>query len=540
MIIALLQRQLEVSNGTISSLQDTITSLNNTIESQRCSINNLENTVSNLEGTIKNLEDLLRSKDATLAKAKSQLNSAKALYAPKQSEKQAPIVQQKTKTEEEVAAESKAKQEAIKARGNNGARRKEYFEVETIEQDVYPKDIDMESFQSIGVNDVIRYSMIPPRFRKIIYHIHKVKTSDGIISAKAPIAPIHHSNFDGSFIAGIAQLRYLYSMPVERIVNYFNANGFDISKQTAHSLLKKTAETFKNLHLALGEEVKKSKYINCDETYHTVLEKGPKSKEGKSTKGYIWVAASQENGLCYFFYNDGSRKQEIILNELRGYSGVIQSDGLRAYKNLEKQNTNITRVACLQHCKRPFLGDDLKDNLDAKEIVELSNKLYQNEHQHKIGKDGWTAYDNLKWRQEYAPPILVKLKLALQRIQRSKRYSPNSKIVKDANYFLNEWDGIEAISRYGNVSWDNNFLERICRYVSLSRHNSLFFGSHAGAERGCFFYSLACSCRLNKINFFDYLSDVLNKAAALPPGAGIDAYRDLLPDRWRLFKEENQ
>lgn len=103
--------------------------------------------------------------------------------------------------------------------------------------------------------------------------------------------------------------------------------------------------------------------------------------------------------------------------------------------------------------------------------------------------------------------------------------------IKAANYFLNEWDGIEAISHYGDVDWDNNRLERINRYISLSRHNSLFFGSHEGAKRGCIFYSLACSCRCNGINFFDYLSDVLNKAADLQH-LTPEAYRNLLPDRW--------
>lgn len=68
--------------------------------------------------------------------------------------------------------------------------------------------------------------------------------------SSAPLAHLQNSSFDGSFVAGIAQLRYLYSMPVERIVAYFNENGFNIDKQTAHGLLKKTALLFDNLYKA--------------------------------------------------------------------------------------------------------------------------------------------------------------------------------------------------------------------------------------------------------------------------------------------------
>lgn len=35
---------------------------------------------------------------------------------------------------------------------------------------------------------------------------------------------------------------------------------------------------------------------------------------------------------------------------------------------------------------------------------------------HKIGADGWTSDDNLKWRREYAPPILNALKTKLEGI----------------------------------------------------------------------------------------------------------------------------
>lgn len=517
MIIEILKSQLEASNAANIQLNLTVQTLNATI--------------SELRATIVNLESLLKERDASLDKAASQLRGMKASFLPKKSEKQ--NLQAKPQTQEEKDAAEEERKARIKARGNNGAKRKEHFCVETREEDIYPEGFDKDSKSEIGVRDVIRYEMVPLSFIKHIYHIHSFRKDGTVVSGKAPLAPLQNSNFDGSFIAGIAELRYLYSMPVERIVNYFRSNGFDLDKATACGMLAKTANLFENLHKALRKAVKESDYISCDETYHTILVK-EKNDNGKGTKkGYIWVIVSSRTGLVYFFYDDGSHSEKVILKELDGYEGRIQSDGLAAYKKLAALSKGkIIRLACLQHCKRAFLDDSLKDNPDAKAITELANSLYENEHLHKVG-EGWTAEDNRRWRQEYAPPILKSLKKKLEDVRNNEaKYPPKSDMHKAANYFLNEWDGIEAISHYGDITWDNNIIERTNRYVSISRRNSLFFGSHEGARHGCFYYSLACSCRNLGINFFDYLSDVLNKAATLPPGASIDDYRKLLPDKW--------
>ena len=55
--------------------------------------------------------------------------------------------------------------------------------------------------------------------------------------------------------------------------------------------------------------------------------------------------------------------------------------------------------------KRKFI-DCGEDDPDAKRIVEMINTLYQNEHKHKIGVDGWTVEQNLVHRKKYAPDIL--------------------------------------------------------------------------------------------------------------------------------------
>jgi len=263
---------------------------------------------------------------------------------------------------------------------------------------------------------------------------------------------------------------------------------------------------------------------------------GEKNKDGKGIKkAYFWVVTAVRLGLAYYFYADGSRKEDVIFGYMEGYGGAFQSDAYAPYRKLAGR---LTRLACLQHVKRKFL-DCGEDDFDARVIVRLVNHLYHKEHRHRIGENGWTVEDNTRWRQEYAPPILGIIKRKLDRMAAypPEKLLPKSEKYAAVHYMLGEWEAIGNIFTRGDYHLDNNLVERLNRYISLSRRNSLFFGSHKGAERGAMFYSLACSCRLQGISFFEYISDVINKAAALPPNTPVSKYRELLPDRWKQERE---
>jgi hypothetical protein len=445
---------------------------------------------------------------------------------------------QQNKSEKQTPAASAGKEEQKpekpkpRLRTNYGARRKEHYELEVEQEDVYPDDPQFDKLKArlVGTREVVRYTLVPMRFIKKVYHVH-VYTQDGtIMEGRAPEAPLLGSNYDGSFIAGIAQLRYIYSMPVERIVKYFQENGFDMDKGTAHGLLRKTERIIENLYKAMGLAVKEDDYVAGDETYHRVLAKVSGGKGSK--KAYIWVVTAMHTGLVYYFYDDGSRSEKVILDYVKDYSGTFQSDGFSPYRKMAKR---LTRLACLQHTKRKFL--DCGDDSDAKVIVRLVNHLYHKDHQHKVGKDGWTVEDHTRWRQEYAPPILSIIRKKLDRMAAypPEKLLPKSEKYTAVHYMLNEWEAIENIFTRGDYHLDNNLVERLNRYISLSRRNSLFFGSHKGAERAAMYYSLACSCRLLGINFFEYLSDVINKTAMMQPNTKIEAYRELLPDKWKAL-----
>jgi hypothetical protein len=473
---------------------------------------------------VSSLEELLVQKKAEEQKQHNIIRGLTKIQQNK-SEKQAPPAVPNT------GAASRAEPKP-REKTNYGARRKDHYEVEVEEEDVGPADprFDRLKARLIDTRDVVRYILVPMRFIKKIYHVHVYAQDGAVMEGKAPAAPLLGSNYDGSFIAGIAQLRYIYSMPVERIVKYFTENGFDMDKGTAHGLLRKTEVIFENLYKAMGLTVKEDDYLAGDETYHSVLV-GQKNKDGKGIKkGYVWSVTAIHSGLVYYFYDDGSRSEKVILNYIGDYGGAFQSDGFSPYRKMAKR---LVRLACLQHVKRKFL--DCEGDEEAQGIVRLVNEFYQNDHKHIIGKDGWTVEDNLRWRREYAPKILKEIRKRLDRMAADPEMLPKSDKYNAVHYMLNEWDAIENIFTRGDYHLDNNLVERLNRYISLSRRNSLFFGSHKGARRAAMFYSLACSCRLNNINFFEYISDVINRTALMQPNTDIKKYRALLPDQWKTL-----
>ena len=73
---------------------------------------------------------------------------------------------------------------------------------------------------------------------------------------------------------------------------------------------------------------------------------------------------------------------------------------------------------------------------------------------------------------------------------------------------------------------------------TISRRSSLFFGSHKGAERAAVLYTLALSAKMNHLNLFDYLADILDRTATWQPNTPLEKYRNLLPDCWQPSKED--
>lgn len=419
-----------------------------------------------------------------------------------------------------------------KKRGNNGAKRKEYFCTQIQEHDIWPNEegFNKELAEVIRTIELIRYEYIPPSFIKHIYHLKVCRMLDKLIQGKTPMAPFLNSNFDSSFIAGMLQLRYGYSLPIERIIRLFEECGFDINKATAHGLLTKAYGLLQVFEEVIKNAVLEDDYINMDESFFTALEVGPHAVEStKSSKVYIWCAQARHKNLIHFFYDKGSRGTKMLTDYIPNtYKGAVQSDGLANYETLQGEDYPQTlHLTCWQHCKRDFL--DIKENPDAARIVKVINKLYAEER--KIDPK-WSQEKKIRYRQRYAPPIFAEIKTIISTTLEKQTTLPKSNLAKACKKTLNQFHTLCNYIKGADYDLDNNAIERTMRNISLSRRNSLFFGSHEGAKRSALFLSLACSSRLNGLDVFEYFKNIIEKTAEMNGRYDKKVLRNLLPDRY--------
>ena len=393
-LIEFLQRQVGFLQGKLDEALASVSSLTLSNEKLQETNEKLVATVDELRKQIASLEDVVKGKGAELSQEKAARQAMRRLQESPSERQSKP---------EPSPSDDAAKKKPEKKRTNNGARRKTHreCEVETVVVEPDSPDFRPEAATFIGECDVVRYIMEPMRFRKIIYKVRKYVQDEKIYKGSAPTTPLLNSQYTASFIAGLAELRYLHCMPLENAVDYFRSHGFDLDKGTAQKLVSKVKVQLENLYKVLGKAITEDDYICGDETYQKVRLQVATSSGRKIKKGYIWVFVGMTTGLVYFFYDDGSRSAEVFERHIKGFNGAFQCDYYSGYRNIGiGEMCAIRRLPCLQHIKRKFL--DIKDNPQAQEIAKLFGLLYHFEHRHKIGKDGWTAEDHLKWRQRYS------------------------------------------------------------------------------------------------------------------------------------------
>ncbi|MCP2000967.1 hypothetical protein J2S34_003450 [Nitrobacter winogradskyi] len=108
--------------------------------------------------------------------------------------------------------------------------------------------------------------------------------------------------------------------------------------------------------------------------------------------------------------------------------------------------------------------------------------------------------------------------------RRRRQIPPRAGLADATRYALSRWDALCCFLNDGRIELDTNTVERVIRL--LGRKNHLFAGSDGGAQRWATVCSLITTAKLNDIEPFTYLKDILERMSAGHPISRLD---QLLP-----------
>ena len=134
---------------------------------------------------------------------------------------------------------------------------------------------------------------------------------------------------------------------------------------------------------------------------------------------------------------------------------------------------------------------------------------------------GLDPKERLLFHKQHSAPVMAELHKWINQQFAEKRIEPNSGLGQAMKYLLTHWRKLTLFLTVANTPIDNNICERAIKKAVLMRKNSYFYRTQTGAEIGDLFMSLIHTCELNKVNAFDYLTQLQKNlfAALTKPSA---------------------
>ncbi len=193
-----------------------------------------------------------------------------------------------------------------------------------------------------------------------------------------------------------------------------------------------------------------------------------------------------------------------------------------------KDVVTVTLAACWSHARRKFYELHNAGSPVASEALARIAALYAIEADIR----GQPSEERQRVRAQQSRPLVEALKLWLE--LKLAHLPGRSRLAEAIRYALNRWSGLSQFLDDGRIDLDTNPVERSIRPVALGRKNALFAGSDGGARRWAVVGSLVETAKLNGVEPYAWLRDVLNRMVDGHPQQCLD---ELLP--WNQAKTLN-
>jgi transposase/predicted nucleic acid-binding Zn-ribbon protein len=329
-------------------------------------------------------------------------------------------------------------------------------------------------------------------------------------------AGVSEGKYDPTADVAIVQAKYGAGIPFYRLARLQESCGVPLPESVQFERCEAVAEAalpvYKHL-LALAAD---GKLFHTDDTRVMILDcvrqdkqsgEGEKRRatltSGMVVKSELWVIALYLSGRRHA----GENLDRVMEKRSEGLETPIQmADGQSA--NWSRKSETI-ESKCLAHGRRKFTEIEESFPVECDEVLKAIAKVYGIEAETK----GMSDEQRLKHHQEHSEPVMRELREWIDEQFEARKVEPNSALGKALQYLRNHWAGLTRFLSVAGAPLDNNEVERALKRFVLFRKNSLFYKTQHGSGVGDILMSLIETCRLNRINAWEYLLTLTRNAA---------------------------
>ncbi|WP_425995421.1 IS66 family transposase [Afipia sp. DC4300-2b1] len=369
---------------------------------------------------------------------------------------------------------------------------------------------------------------VPARLRviRICRPRYGCRACGTIHQAPAPERPIAKGLASPALLAHVVIAKYCDHLPLYRQSQIFARHGVELDRSTLANWVGGACWWLEPLQARLAEHIFNSQKLFADDTPLPVLDPG----RGRTKTGRLWVYARDDRpwsgadppAAVYFYSPD--RRAERPASHLAKFKGIVQVDGYPGFDRL-REGGDIQLAACWAHARRKFY--EVQQATDSPIAAEALRRIAEFYAIEAIIR-GETADARRNVRQVRSLPLVAAMKAWLE--TQLTHIPPRGGLADAIRYALTRWSDLSRFLDDGRIELDTNTVERAIRPITLGRKNHRFAGSGRGAARWATVGSLITTAKLNNVEPFAYLKDVLERMSAGHPMARID---DLLPWNWR-------
>jgi len=433
---------------------------------------------------------------------------------------------------EDVPAKTEPEYELRRVKRRPGRRHLASFEHLPVTTQVYELSSEQRicpgcgvERKEIGAEESWQIEYIPGRFERL-QHVRKKyacstceKSGENPqmeVAAKAEAA-IDKGMAGPGLLAFIVTSKFSDYLPLYRLEDIFERQGFEISRATQSVWCGDVADLVEPLYKLMGERVRQSHVVATDDTIMPML------SVGKTKSARMWVYVGDEANPYNVFDFTLNRGRDGPKYFLRDYQQVLLADGYGGYNGVVAGN-QITRAGCWAHARRKIVDAEKVAPEMAQQAVALIGTLFAVERKAKDLSDE----ERLALRQAESASVLAKLREKL--LGWKEQLLPKHPMAEAINYSLSQWAELNVFCSDGAVPIDNNVSEREMKRVVLNRKNSLFVGNPRGGRTAAILASLTSTCRRHEVDPQLYLTQLLMNL----PEVKVGELSDWLPDQWKI------